>query len=420
MSEWQSDISEAEKALGILDQQLADGTITQDEYNTKQGELSGYLTRLQGGLEDQNDAYLASVQAKADFMAKQDELNAALANGEITQEEYNSAIGAAEEAMIGAQTPIESLIKAITDLVTALTGVPPETDATVNVDTVVAEEAIGTVQEGFTEFDGGESQGTLTVDNSDAVADTEKASEDAVAFAEAEYMAQVEADPAVALRETAAAQQEADDFVNGGPYVSLLEANDQASLPIGDVRGSLNSLISQNYTVHVTADISAVYAAVAEANALLPSSPAEKGPLARTPKWDWAFASAVPAAERYVTQAADVAAGFMPFDGVARTGALSEAVDWGWLFEDIPADAEDYAAQSADAFISFFSGNLEDIANGQAMYDAQQALEESLMIRQIAVDAGLGADVIAEIDARIQAQRARHRSHRRGGWLRHR
>ncbi len=420
MGEWQSDISETEKAMGLLDSQLASGRITQEEYNAAQEDLGWMLERTTGGLEDQNGAYIDAVRAKGDFIRLQDEIASQFpdlvqgsAEWEAAIREAGTAAGMSDgqlDSLLGGALTLEDgladLSTVIRDLIAALTGIPAETDATVTVDTVVAEEAIGTVKEGFTEFDGGESQATLDVDNEPALTGTKDASEAAVTYAETEYMAQVEADPAVALREIASAQVEADDFRDGGPYIAALDADDQASVPIDDVSGRIHSLIAQNYTVHISADISAVYAAVAQANALLPHSPADEGPLARTPEWDWAFAGAPVSAERYVTQAADTAAAFLPVGGRPSQGPLDNAADWDFLFADLDPTSEDYGKRSADAFIRFFTGNLEDLANGRAMYDAQQALEESLMIREIAIQQGMGANVIAELDAQITAQQA--------------
>lgn len=442
ISEAQSEVQKYEKALKILDDQIAAGIPLSAEQQEQYDNITWAAERGANVIEDDLEpAYVSAANAQAEYTKQMDDLNTALKDGTIDQEQYNEAAWQASQAVAEAVGPTgaltnsqDLLTKSISGLIDRMTGIAialglipapaeeadtavghlqegftefdgSEAHANITVTTDTAEQDLSEVESGFTEFDGGEAQGTLKVDNADALDDTKKASDDAISYAEAEYMAQVEADPTVALREIASAQTDADDFRDGGPYIALLDADDQASGPIDDVGTRIHTLIDGNYTVHIGADISAVYAAVEQANALLPHSPAKEGPLARTPRWDWAFEGAVASAERYVTQAADDAAKFLPFNGRPNRGGLGDPLDWAWLFADIPADAEDYAAQSADAFISFFAGNLSDIANGSAMYDAQKALEESLMIREIAVASGLGADVIEQIDARIQAQR---------------
>lgn len=448
--EWQSDISESGKALDILNAKKESGIELTAEETRQYDNLTWMQERATGGLEDQNSAYVSAVDAKATFMRLQDDITAKYPDLVHGSDEWKAALteaglaaGMSEGQIAGLIGGAEGLEGSIADLVTAINGllvglglIPAETPMEIVADTTNAEEGIGTVQEGFTEFEGSEASGTLSTDNELALRGTEAAKESAddfaaaeytalleadpeiamtatseagnmaVSFAEQQYMAQIEADAEVAKRETAEAQTDADTFVNGGPYAADLNVNDNASGPISSAQSAVNTLVGGTYTVRITADISDLEAGVVAAGSLLPHSPADRGPLAYQPTWDYAFEGAPLAAERYVKQAADTAAKYLPVGGVVRDGPLDDPAEWDFLFADLDRAAEDYGKRSADAFIGFFAGNLEAIANGQAMYDAQQALEESLMIRQIAVDQNMGPEVIAQIDAQIAAQRA--------------
>lgn len=103
------------------------------------------------------------------------------------------------------------------------------------------------------------------------------------------------------------AHQEIDDVLHAGmdleqykPKLGIFGENTDAQEKIDESYAAARALAAESYTVHIKADISEALAGIYVIAEYLPQSPAEKGPLAFTPSWDWVF-NQLPSSARYWT-----------------------------------------------------------------------------------------------------------------------
>lgn len=123
VSEWQDHLSGAETALGFLQEKIDAGIPLTEKEASNYDILTGAVARYTGGIQDESVALIDAEVAKAEFIAQQDILNGKLADGSITQDEYNRAISAAAAAIDPATAASMGLTGAQGDLVTAVDGV---------------------------------------------------------------------------------------------------------------------------------------------------------------------------------------------------------------------------------------------------------------------------------------------------------
>lgn len=115
MGFWETNVSNAEKALGILTSQ---GITSGTEFDI----LTEAVGRYTGGIKDSEGAVVDAAVAQAEFIKKQDELNTKLANGTITQAEYNLEMGEAVGKIDPATGAAYNLATAQDGLATAVSG----------------------------------------------------------------------------------------------------------------------------------------------------------------------------------------------------------------------------------------------------------------------------------------------------------
>lgn len=96
---WETQIQNAQSALDILTGEQAENGVLTEEQQRQYDILTGAVGRYTGGVEDSESAVVDAAVAQAEFITKQDELNTKLANGTITQSEYNREMGAAVSAI---------------------------------------------------------------------------------------------------------------------------------------------------------------------------------------------------------------------------------------------------------------------------------------------------------------------------------
>lgn len=90
-----------------------------------------------------------------------------------------------------------------------------------------------------------------------------------------------------------------------------------------------------------------------------------------------------------------------------KEGPMAFVPDWSYLFEGLDQAADDYGTQAMERLAGFFTGlDIEGLASGELFREAQQALTNLVDARAIAVQMGLGGEVIAEIERSIAAAQA--------------
>lgn len=357
---WEQNLSNAEQALAVLDGELEEhGSLTAEQqaaYDT----LTAASGRYTGGIEDEEGALVDAAVAQANFIARQDELNDLLATDGISPADYaremaeltaetDPAASAAfnlASAQEGLAESIATSIDRIRDLLIELGLIDGETATPeVDVDTTLFDRGAELVEGDVIQLNSAKATPVIDVDK--------------VAFDRGVS----EAEARIAERRSATWTLDLD----------------------------ISRFISQvNYA-----------AGFVEFN-----SPAAYGPFDHYPEWGWLFETMEPAAKLGAGGAAAIAASYMPMNSPAEQGPLSHAPDWSFLFEGLDANAEDYVERAASAFIGFF-GTIEDLYSGDTLRSAEAALQRLLTIREIAVEQGVGADIIAGIDAQIAAEQAR-------------
>lgn len=91
--------------------------------------------------------------------------------------------------------------------------------------------------------------------------------------------------------------------------------------------------------------------------------------------------------------------------GGVAAGQGAGLIDWSWLFAGLDVEAENYTDRAADAFEGLFN-DISALASGDAMKRAKAELDDMLAVRQIAIESGAGAEVVAGLDAQIAAKQS--------------
>lgn len=335
---WQANLDETNTALGYLNDQIERG----EPLSAKQQEQYDILTqgaaRQTAGIQDQQGAFVDAATAQVEFMNKQDELNAALADGSINQDQYNQAVkdaraefnssqGAAGEMANSQQVLADSIDKVVDKLgllLQQLGIIPPDVTTNLNVNgekfdsniktagdeilqfssktgaaTLTADNsgALGAVSDaeaGADGYAGGSYEAALTADNQAAVQAAADAATRALAYATAEYKAKIDADPSYAQTATGQAQADALAYAKAQYEALLLADNSDALAGIGAVNDAIAN-VQKSFTVYAEFDYTAVTGGMQAMAGYLPNSPAEKGPLSVLPDWDF-LTETVPAA----------------------------------------------------------------------------------------------------------------------------
>ena len=116
--------------------------------------------------------------------------------------------------------------------------------------------------------------------------------------------------------------------LNGSTATVTSSINDYATEPLTGIIGHVNWLKEfGSFTIHAYMDTSNFDAGTAHVAANTPHSPAEEGPLAFTPNWDWLFEGIAASAEKYTEEALEHAKNYV--DTVqAMFGAFSAELDF--------------------------------------------------------------------------------------------
>ena len=140
ISHWEGRVSDVDKALEFLDDQLKIGNVTTDEHATKTAALADFKARLAGGIEDDLiPAFIDEQLAAADLQVAMDDLDQALKDGTISQADHAKASADLRAEFEKQADPIGTLIDKISDLIDALIGLDeqdPTIDITANTDAV--------------------------------------------------------------------------------------------------------------------------------------------------------------------------------------------------------------------------------------------------------------------------------------------
>lgn len=356
---WERNLSETERALGILNAQIERGEPLTADQQEQYDLLTWGAERLQGGINELEGGYVDAATEQIKFMQTQDNLNAALANGEISQEQYNEAIGIARSEMNSALGPTGELANSQQILADTVGGVIDKLrDLLIELGIIDDASAEPEVTLETTLFD----RGAELVEGDVLQLNSRKAT------------------PSADL-DTADFDSKKSDVISGMNEMDGRVANLSAELNIAPAMEAL-AVLRNN----------------------MPSSPAKEGPFRVLPTWD-IFGGLIENADRDALRAAQIVMSYLP-SSPAEQGPLSRPPGWGFLFEGLDANAKDYVERAANAFIGFF-GTIEDLYSGETLKRAEAALQRLLTIREIAVEQDVGADVVAGIDAQIAAQQAR-------------
>jgi hypothetical protein len=112
ISRWESQLREAQEALGQLEEKRRSGVALTTEEQRQYETLTWYVARLQGGIADLESQQRSILVAQAEYTRALDELNAALEQGKITQDEYNRRVGELNAQYSAALGPAEQFRQA--------------------------------------------------------------------------------------------------------------------------------------------------------------------------------------------------------------------------------------------------------------------------------------------------------------------
>jgi len=303
MDEWNNRGKMAGDAIAVLDQQLADGRITQDQYNASKEQLVWLQERSKGGALDEAGAFVESAVQTAEFTRKLDELNAQYEDK--SSDEYRIALAgltaqydpAASAGLQMAQSlgalaeSMDTTIEKIVNLLVQL-GIFDETqaEAVLGVDASGAEQGAADATTAGDEFAAGDYMAAFEGDDTHAVEKAHNASDAARTFADADYTATLKADNQPAVTPTEYARGRATGFAEGD-YTATLDADNSGAISgINEVESRLAG-VTRSFTIYADLDYTALSAGLARVEGLLPHSPAKWGPLAFQPDWSYITAT---------------------------------------------------------------------------------------------------------------------------------
>jgi len=313
LAEWENRSKLAGQAVDILDQQLAAGVITTEQYNERKERLTWLTERSQGAIVDEGDAIVDSALKTEEYTRRLDELNSQYADK--SSGEYRLALAALtaqyDPAAAAGLTMTDSLarlaesmdatIEKIVNLLVQL-GIFDQTqaEAVLGVDSSQAEAGADSAKQKADEFSDAEYMAVLDGDNQRAIDAAHDAWQRGRDFADDEYVARIEGDESGAVAAAVNAKGEAVAYAGGRYEAALLADNSNAMAAIGAVKGGIDS-IPKRFTIYADLDYTALSAGLVRVAGLLPHSPAEWGPLSFTPDWSWLTAGfardTVPAVE---------------------------------------------------------------------------------------------------------------------------
>lgn len=399
LSEWENRAKLAEQAGGILDQQLAAGTITQEQYNEQKERLNWLAERSRGAVLDEGDAIVDAGLKTAEYTEKLDQLNSQYEDKNST--EYRLALAALtaqyDPASAAGLTMTESLgqlasamdttIEKIVNLLVQL-GIFDDTqaEAILGADTTDAEQAAEDATTAAEEFSSGDYMAAFEGDDTHAIEKALNASDAARAFADDDYTATLKAQNEPALTPTEYARGRATGFAEGD-YTATLDADNSGAIGGIDEVESRLAGVTRSFTIYADLDYTALSAGLARVEGLLPRSPAKWGPLAFTPDWSWLTAGFTADTLPHVEQG--VAALSSTFDGQRR--------NWWQYGRDLGEQYAGGIAASTPVIVDAATEASESASEGVVLgiTDARQFQGETFL-RELNAFAAFVIDMVAQ------------------------
>lgn len=386
---WKQDLSDIEKAQGFYNDILAEGGTLTQEQSDNLDLLNRAHGRVSDGLEHYNEIEAEAIVQHEKFRFAQDELNRQLDEGLISQEDYDAAMRDTTLAM-GGQTDVmgelgriigEDLVTSIGDLITGLRElISQEWEPKVDADTDEAETNISGVQSRVEDL---VSQGYMVSVDAD------------VSSAQAAIMSLANMQPSIVIPvDVSYGPAREQPRARGGSVqageVTLVgeEGAELAIFPPG------TEIVPHSETMRLLGQGSVPFRMLADGTGARPigvtQAPDRSGarPVAVGPEGAYEVGAEI---------------GEEINAGVQET--IDQGIDWSFLFADLPEEADERMAELGDRVISLF-GDMEDIISGEAGQRIQDELTELLMIRDIAVETGMGDEAVAAIEAEIRAKEA--------------
>lgn len=348
-SEYAGQASAVEKALEVLQKRQENGEQLSENEIQLLEQKDEILGRLNGGVDDATVAAGLAAAANSKLMQAQDELNRALQTGEIDQETYNQKLRDAQ-ALYGDPSQADPLKGAMSDL-----------------SAIIGTDLVGSIDDLARMLEYISKPWLIEVDAAADAADSELArivemldriNQGAYGMVAVDIM-------------TTQQTQQGQAFAMGGyvsdPTLALIgEDGPELVLPLSKPN-RMKQLLKE-----------AGIQAYAQGGFI--GGPHKTG------------GSGSPASGGDISTGISISVAVQP-------------IDWGTLFEGIDPAAEDAAKRMSDVFIGFFS-DIDSLVSGDTLAAAQKKVDDLFVVRQIAIDAGAGAEVIAGIDAQIAARQA--------------
>lgn len=323
ISTWETNLGEAERALGILNDQVAAGTPLSEEQAKQYDILTEGVGRYQGGIEDMEGAFVSAAVAEATFTFEQDKLNAALANKDITPEQYAAGVQDLKDAYVESTGPAGALTVAQNDLAEAVGGVIDKlrellVDLGIIPDTADAvNDSIFDVQSNLDILDGATATPSVGLDTSEF--------HDAAAGVAGAMGGGAGGVPGGAGGVGVTA--------SGGGGLNALTAQPTVTLNTllfdqghSQVMAAL-ARVPESFTIAAYVDIGGALSAIQVLRDSMPSSPAKTGPFRTLPEWDAIFEGLPLAAIARGAEAIDGLSHVL-LDGIAATRpGVTDALD---------------------------------------------------------------------------------------------
>lgn len=422
---WETNLSEAEDALKKLDEAFERGDISAEEYAEKQKNLQWYQERLTAGTHEYELGVVDAVEAEAKHMKAMDDLNQALADKKITQEQYNETVATLNEEYQNATNPQQAVVDGMNNLGTTMKEVqegfrdlfqeigllPPDPiDVEIAMKKDLWEKGLEVVDGDVIQLDHTTATPTVDADDQPLLRKAEYAAKWLHDFDEEKADAAIDADKEKFDTKLDEAGNRLTEFGGDGAEATL-EVNDAPFLiKMGAAEGRVAGFNAYVGTATLDVDIAPFIAGIEHAYGFVEfGSPAKRGPFSVLPNWDAIFEHAPDAADENFESATNIAAGYMPhLGGPADQGALSEPTSWGFLFEGLDPAAEEYAKQAAQRVVDFVTGlDFTQLASGDLLEEANDALESLVNARELAKQMGLGDEIVNSIQEQIDAQQAK-------------
>lgn len=349
VSHWETRLANINEAIDIYKGLVKEGGDETGEYARKIQFLEGQAARVEAGLSnDLNPALADSIVVYEELQNKIEELNKALDEGDISPEQYAEAqreitrsLQEAEDPtlqLIGHQRELAGLfsdvVEEIRDLLIELGIFTRESEdlPDVDFDSNASDRAedIGNLKEKTeevpsfweTRFD------IKGLDRADQIQDYGQAIDHLPEDVVTHFTPEV-SDAVQQINDVNLAIDEVD---NAKPTFEIIPLSEVASIELGSIKDQLAEIDETDPEFFVNADIvdaqgklkevdldlfeltNGVYVVTIDANIqplldgiahgreFLPSSPAERGPLAFTPNWDWLFEGVAESAEHYTDE----------------------------------------------------------------------------------------------------------------------